>query len=125
MTKKDLNAIYKWLLLACLIVFSGCSSCGGGGSKQVTVSWGQNHETYVNTIGGGYTVYYSTTQGFDIGSADSVDVPYVSGASTPTSTDIGISDGTWYIKVTAYGINLNGEKVISPPSDEYTLQVGG
>ncbi|MCX6112417.1 MAG: hypothetical protein NTY22_03915 [Proteobacteria bacterium] len=113
-----------FLLMAFLpFYFAGCSGCGGGAGKSVTVSWTANNEVTVNTSGGGYIVYYSDKQGFDTSSADSVDVPYESGSKAPISTTLSLTPGTWYIKVAAYGNSITGNKVHSSSSNEYTLQV--
>ena len=90
------------------------SACGGGGGtppppfvcdggSAITVSWDANRETAVNTSGGGYVVYFSKSTGFNPGDANvcSQDVPYVSGATTPTSTIIDPPSGWWYVRVAA------------------------
>lgn len=74
-----------------------------GPSPTVQVSWTANKETAVNSTGGGYRVYYSTTSGFNTATASYVDVPYAGGASTPTTANItGLMVGTYYFKVVAY-----------------------
>lgn len=106
-------------LLAAMFLAVGCSGGGGtssgGGStvpptpKSVLISWNANHESAVNRVGGGYKVYYATTPGFVLGNATSVDVPYVSGATAPTSRVLTLLPGTYYIKVTAYSaLNPSG-----------------
>lgn len=105
-------------------------SCGGGGGNppaggagvpqtlNVTVSWAANKETKVNTTGGGYTVYYSQASGFNISDAgvSSITVPYAAGATSPTSTVISLSSGTYYIRVVAFGLTLgtNHPSLASP-----------
>jgi hypothetical protein len=70
---------------------------------SVQISWNPNHEKAVNSPGGGYRVSYSKSPGFSLSSAESVNVPYVSGANTPVTTALsGLSAGTYYIKITAY-----------------------
>lgn len=86
---------------------SGSSGSSGTtittGDKTITVSWTANREKAVNSSGGGYRVYYSTTSNFSTASASYVNAPYVSGVSAPTTADItGLSSGTYYIKVNAY-----------------------
>lgn len=122
-TKKLINLIFFFCMTG-IVLISGCSKGGGGSSKNVAVTWNANKDTTVNTVGGGYLVYYSDQQGFDISSANSVDVPYTSGASTPTSTTLNLSTGNWYIVVVAYGDSITGSKVYSPASSEYEIQVG-
>ncbi len=103
------------------------TSCGGGGgsdddssSKTVSISWTANLESGVNSTGGGYKIYYSDTSGVDASSASSVDVPYVSGSSAPTSVDVELSAGTYYIKIAAYSaLNTGGSDL----SDEVSLTV--
>lgn len=72
--------------------------------KTVTVSWEANREERVNSSGGGYLVYYSQTSGFalDGTGVTVIDVPYASGSSAPTSTQIDLASGTYYFKVVAY-----------------------
>ena len=104
-----------------LMLFFSCGSCGSDDDDDVapgkpyTVSWNANREKAVNSSGGGYRVYYSQVQGFDISNAAFVDVPWVSG-QTPTTADITLTSGTWFIKVTAYSA-LNGGSN-SKPSEE-------
>ena len=122
MLKKNIIIFLSVILLASFFEFIGCSVHSDRG-KNVTISWTANRDTTVNTVGGGYVVYYSSTQGFDTSSAGNVDVPYVSGSLAPTSTIIKLNSGTWYIKVEAYGTSVSGTKIYSQPSTEYTLQV--
>ena len=78
-----------------------------GPAPTVQVSWTANREAAVNRAGGGYRVYYSKTSNFNIESASYVNVPYVSGASAPTSANItNLQVGTYYFKIVAYS-NLN------------------
>lgn len=105
------------------LLIAGCSGGGGGGGgsssteSTVAVSWNANRESGVNSTGGGYRVYHSTTAGFDIGGADVVDVPHASG-TTPTSTTLTLSSGTHYIKVVAYSaLNPTG----STPSSQIAV----
>ena len=111
-----------WAIFTTLIVLS-LSGCGGGGGDvpSITVlSWDANREFSVNSPGGGYRVYYSTNPGFDISTANIVDVPFVSGPAAPTSIVIPLSSGTYYIKVVAYStLNSAG----SQPSQESLIYV--
>jgi len=110
-----------WAIFTTLIVLSlsGCGGGGGGGSDFL-ISWDANREFSVNSPGGGYRVYYSTNPGFDISTANIVDVPFVSGPAAPTSIVIPLSSGTYYIKVVAYStLNSAG----SQPSQESSIDV--
>ncbi|MFP4611187.1 MAG: hypothetical protein ACLFQT_09210 [Thiohalophilus sp.] len=124
-TKHHYLPIFLIPLALLTVLLAGCGGDGGGGDSTptestVAVSWDANRESGVNSSGGGYRVYHSTTSGFDIGSADFVDVPYVSGSSAPTSTELTLSSGTHYIKVVAYSaLNPSG----SAPSDENVVYV--
>ena len=110
-----------WAIFTTLIVLSlsGCGG-GGGGGGDFLISWDANREFSVNSPGGGYRVYYSTNPGFDISTANIVDVPFVSGPAAPTSIVIPLSSGTYYIKVVAYStLNSAG----SLPSQESLIYV--
>lgn len=127
-------------ILATLVFIVLLTSCGGGGSSSpapapviipntsnVLVSWTGNHEKSVNQVGGGYRLYYSNTSGFSIGSATVVDVPYVSGATSPISTTLSsLADGTYYLKLVAYSVlnppgSMSGSS--SEPSSQFTITV--
>ena len=113
-----------WAIFTTLIVLSlsGCGGGGGGGGGggDFLISWDANREFSVNSPGGGYRVYYSTNPGFDISTANIVDVPFVSGPAAPTSIVIPLSSGTYYIKVVAYStLNSAG----SLPSQESLIYV--
>lgn len=135
MLAHNIQTILFRYLAPVILVLSGTFSiigCGGGGGDSggippgeptnldVKVSWEQNRETAVNSLGGGYRVYYSTTENFNITNADVVDVLYVSGPATPTSIIISLSSGTYYFKVVAYS-NLNPSG--SGPSRETSVSV--
>ena len=78
-----------------------------GPAPTVQVSWTANREAAVNRAGGGYRVYYSKTSNFNVETASYVNVPYVSGATAPTSANINnLQVGTYYFKIVAYS-NLN------------------
>lgn len=108
-----------------VVILLGLTACGGGGgggggsgiNSNVQVSWTANRESAVNSPGGGYKVYSSTSPGFNIASASFVDVPNAGGA-TPTSTTLSLFSGTHYIKVIAYStLNPAG----SAPSAEIAI----
>ncbi len=114
---------------------AGCGGGGGGGAggggsgtpRDVQVFWAANREKAVNSPGGGYRVYYSTTPGFDLAAARVVDVPYVAGPRAPTSATIaGLSPGTYYLRVVAYSaLNPPGGSggSTSAPSIEISVTV--
>ncbi len=112
---------WRGLLLGWTLILAAC----GGGGTNVQVSWAANHEAAVNKAGGGYRVYYSKSPGFDVGGANSVNVPYQSGAATPTSAKLNLSSGTYYIKVVAFSalVGPGGAPSTSAPSAEVSLVV--
>lgn len=92
----------------------------------VRVSWNVNREGAVNSLGGGYRVYYSNISGFTLVNAAYVDVPYVSGPLTPTNIIINFNSvGTYYVKVVAYtSFTANGPGLnMSLPSGEAAIAV--
>ena len=95
--------------------------------SNIEVSWTANLETAVNSAGGGYIVYYSIHPGFSTSSAKSVNVPYVSGATAPTSVRIAtLTPETYYIRVVAYSaLNPPGGSTgsTSAPSTEIAITV--
>ena len=72
--------------------------------STVNISWSANPETAVNRPDGGYKVYYSSTSGFNLsdGGVTEIDVPYNLGPTAPTSTQIQLLPGTYYIRIIAY-----------------------
>jgi hypothetical protein len=86
-------------------VFSGLIDDGSPGAatkKNITVSWNRNHAKSVNTIGGGYRVYYSSSSVIN-GSTSFIDVPYVSGEATPVTAKLpALSAGSYFVSVVAY-----------------------
>jgi len=97
-----------------LSIAVGLSNCGGGGGGSVnptptppvlhpvTITWAPNHESGVNTAGGGYQV--------SISGQPMIIVPWVSGLSTaPTSTTVSLSAGNYTVTVRAYAaLDKNG-----------------
>jgi hypothetical protein len=86
-----------YLLIVALLI--GCG--GGGGSSpppvtihDVTLSWTPNHESGVNSTGGGYQVAIS--------GQPTINVPYTSGPTAPTSTTVSLQTGTYTVTVRAY-----------------------
>lgn len=108
-----------------VITLSACQGKSGGDDSSsvagppihsIDVSWNANHDKDVNAAGGGYRVYYATSPGVSTVSAASVDVPYVSGATAPTSVNIpSLSAGTYYLRIVAYSaynpLNVAGGNV--------------
>jgi hypothetical protein len=91
-------------------------------AKTFRVSWTASKEKAVNRAGGGYKVYFSESSGFTISGAGVVDVPYVSGASSPTSATVEVDgSGTYYVKIKAYS-SINGGSE-SEVSDETSVVV--
>ena len=119
-----------FLLLLLLLVVNSCTVGSNNdnnnvvvNTKQVTVSWVANREKLVNTLGGGYTIFYSTQSNVDLFSANSVDVPYVAGASAPTSVVLDLAPAyTYYVRVVAYS-TINGKVFTSIPSAEQTISL--
>jgi len=117
--------IFCFLLLFSLLALNSCGGCGPNNvvTKKVAVSWAPNREALVNTTGGGYTIYYSTQSNVALNLATSVKVPYVSGASAPTSTVLELPSGAdYYFKVVAYS-TLDGEIFTSIPSTEQIISL--
>jgi hypothetical protein len=97
-------------------------------TKTLIVSWNSNKESAVNSSGGGYKVYYSTTPDFDLNNASLVNVPYVSGNSAPTQVEItNLARGnTYYIKVIAYSSitsPMTSTNSTSTPSTEVSIAI--
>ena len=117
-----MSKIFNISVLLLAVLFFSCG--GSSSSKQVTVSWNANSDAVVNNTGGGYTLYYSQQSGFDMSSANTLDVPYVSGATAPVSARLVLAQGLWYIRIAAYGI-LNGATRTSDASNQFAVSVGG
>lgn len=106
------------------------TACGGGGgsgtpapaqtptSHLVDINWAANREAAVNRAGGGYTVAVS--------GQTPINVPYVSGASSPVTTSLTLLSGEYSVTVTAYSL-LNPPSgatgSTSLPSATYTFSV--
>ncbi len=97
----------KYFKIICMIVLlaSLLTSCGGGGggssnpappliTRSVTLNWAANHESGVNSAGGGYQV--------SVSGQPTINVPYVSGSMAPTSTTVLLYPGTYTVTVRAY-----------------------
>lgn len=113
----------------------GTSACTGamvsytysGPPPSVEVTWTANHESAVNTTGGGYRVYYSTTASLDTATASYVNVPYVAGPLAPTSYVFNnLLKGQTFFKIVAYSsLNAPGSTSgsQSAPSVEFSVTV--
>jgi hypothetical protein len=126
MKKILLPSMPALLLLALLATFH--LSCGGGGSGgdgtappsvySVTFNWAPNHEHGVNSAGGGYRV--------SISGQPTIDVPYVSGLTAPTSTTASLPEGSYTVSVAAYAaLDPQGGTTgnTSAPSQPITVNV--
>ncbi len=112
------------VVLIALAQLSGCGGGGGGtsgpppGPHTVTLSWAPNHETGVNTAGGGYHV--------SISGQPMINVPYVSGPTAPTSTVTILQTGTYTVTVTAFAtLDAQGGSAgsVSAPSQSLIVNV--
>jgi len=104
---------YKARAAACVFMVA-LSACGGGGGSSggagpsgsgsssaqalapgaITIAWNANRESGVNSAGGGYEV--------SITGQPTVTVPYVSGASAPTSIAVTLTSGSYLVSVRAF-----------------------
>jgi hypothetical protein len=106
---------------AALLLVGAMSACGGSSSpasRTVTISWAQNRDTGVNKAGGGYRV--------SISGQPTVDVPWVSGSTAPTSKDVTLPSGSYTVTVVAYAaLDAQGGATgsSSAPSTPITLSV--
>ena len=105
------------------IVLSGCGGGGGGSpppvtNHSVTLTWMPNHETGVNSLGGGYHVLIS--------GKPTIDVPFVSGPAAPISTVTTLQTGTYTVTVSAFAaLDAQGgsTRTFSAPSQPHTVTV--
>jgi hypothetical protein len=109
-----------------LIALAQLAGCGGGGGSSpppvtnhtVTLGWAPNHETGVNSAGGGYQVAIS--------GRPTINVPSVSGLTAPTSTVTTLSTGTYTVTVRAYAaLDAQGGSAgsLSAPSQSLIVNV--
>jgi len=128
--------LIRYQKLIALLIFSALMqiSCGGGDANvpstihTVSISWNPNRETAVNTTGGGYKVYYSTSSGFSISDAgvSMVDVPFVAPPAAPTTTSLQLATGRYNFRVVAYSaLTPHGGSggSTSTPSNQIALTV--
>lgn len=113
------------------VVFTVClAACGGGGggggssppavvtTHSVTISWLPNRESGVNRAGGGYQVAIS--------GQPTINVPYTSGPSAPTSAATSLQTGNYSVTVRAYAaLDLQGGNTgsLSEPSQQLIVNV--
>jgi len=113
--------------LLVLFLLVGCGGGGGGGggggstppaTYTVTLNWASNHESGVNSTGGGYQVLIS--------GQSAINVPYTSGPTAPTSTTVPLQAGTYTVTVKAYAAldaQGGGGGSLSAPSTPITVNV--
>jgi uncharacterized repeat protein (TIGR02543 family) len=63
-------------------------------THSVTLTWAPNHESGVNSLGGGYQV--------SISGQPTINVPYTSGSTAPTSTTTTLQTGSYTVTIRAY-----------------------
>jgi len=112
-------------VLIALAHLAGCGGGGGGGSSPpaptnhtITLTWAPNHEKGVNSASGGYQV--------SISGQPTINVPYVSGPTAPTSTVTTLPMGTYTATVRAYAAldaQGGGAGSFSAPSQSIILNV--
>jgi len=112
--------------LLVLILLVGCGGGGGGDAgstppatySSVTLTWAPNHESGVNSIGGGYKVLIS--------GQPVIDVPYTSGPTALTTATVPLQTGTYTVTVQAYAaLDAQGGSggSLSAPSTPLTVNV--
>jgi hypothetical protein len=108
-----------------------CAACGGGGGggggpppapptpRDVTISWTASHEKGVNSANGGYQV--------SISGVPTINVPYVSGPTAPTSIFMPqMTPGTYSVTVRAFAAldpQGGGTQTFSAASQTLNLNV--
>ena len=117
------------VVLAASAHLAGCGGGGGGSSPpppvvvtdhNVTLSWAPSHEKGVNSTGGGYHV--------SISGQPTINVPWVSGPTAPTSTSTILQTGTYTVTVTAFAAldaqgGTTGTGSVSAPSQSLVVNV--
>jgi hypothetical protein len=87
-------------------------------NHTVTLAWAPNHEKGVNSTGGGYEI--------SISSQPTINVPYASGPTAPTSAVTTLQTGTYTVTVRAYAaldVQGGGTGSLSAPSQSLTVNV--
>lgn len=107
-----------------LVMFSNCGSSPS--ATQLVLNWDANHESAVNSTGGGYRVYYAFSPGVNTATASFLDVPYVSGSQAPTTVTLtNPVNGTYYFRVVAYSTFIPPSgSTIRRSSDSAEISVG-
>ena len=115
------------LLVFLAMILWACGGGGGGGGDggpapppvfSVFLTWAPNLEHGVNSAGGGYRV--------SISGQPTIDVPYVSGSTAPTSTTASLLAGSYTVSVAAYAaLDPQGGTTgnTSAPSQSITVNV--
>lgn len=107
-----------------MVVLSSCGSGDGGSGappgthRVVTLAWAPNHETGVNSTGGGYQVAIS--------GQPALNVPFTSGLAAPTYTVTTLQTGTYTVTVSAFAAldeQGGGTGSLSEPSQPFTVIV--
>ena len=89
--------------IGAIVLCSALAACGGGGGggtpppatiHQVTLNWTASRESGVNSPGGGYQV--------SISGQPTIDVPYASVPTAPTTIDTSLFTGVYTVTVRAY-----------------------
>lgn len=99
--------------------------CSDPTTYNIQVSWAANRESAVNSVGGGYHIYYSTSSPVNTSSASHVDAPYISGSSAPTQATVsGLVCGTYHFRVVAFSaVNPSGSVSGSRSADSSEIQL--
>jgi hypothetical protein len=72
--------------------------------KKVKVSWRKNREKLVNSLGGGYEVFYKKGNEFYCKK-----IRYTDGEWAPNETSLNLTSGRWYLRVKGYSrLNKDG-----------------
>ena len=120
------SRLHPYRLAVASLCVAVLSSCGGGdggsspppGNHTVTLAWAANHEKGVNSAGGGYQVAIS--------GQPTINVPFTSGPTAPTSTVTTLWTGTYTVTVSAFAaLDAQGGSSgsLSEPSQPFTLIV--
>ncbi len=125
---KKTRLLPLWLMASLSLI----TACGGGSTTDeplpgtsptlpvitqanVTINWDANREVAVNSLNGGYRLFYSTSSPVTVNDI-MIDVPFnVNIQRSPTSTSIVLDTGaTYYFAVQAYS-------ALNPPSGSQSI----
>jgi len=116
------SPLKKALLAGAALVLAACGSSSTPApappstNHQVTLTWAPNRESGVNKAGGGYRVAIS--------GKPTIDVPFVSGATAPTRTDVTLGTGSYTVTVSAFAaLDAQGGTSGSQSAPSQTLTV--